>query len=194
MRVETVRKLARASMLLAVAVTAPIALALPAGRASAAPAQIHGISVAAVGDTMLGNTPRAARRPRLLPRPGQGPAERRRRLRQPRGHAHRRLRLAQVRRRARRRLLRLPHAAELRPLPRRGRLHGDERRQQPLLRLRPGRASTRRSPRCTGPGSPRTGCRARSPWSRREGRRSPSSASPPTRTPPRCSTCRPPAR
>ncbi len=51
-------------MLLASAIAVPIALALPAGRASAAPAQMHGISVAAVGDTMLGNSPQ------LPPRPG----------------------------------------------------------------------------------------------------------------------------
>ena len=38
--------------------------------------------------------------------------------------------------------LRLPHAAELRARPRRRRLHGDERRQQPLLRLRPGGPGT----------------------------------------------------
>ncbi len=50
-------------MLLAVAVAVPMALAIPAGMASAAPAGIHGISIAAVGDTMLGNGSQLPSRP-----------------------------------------------------------------------------------------------------------------------------------
>ena len=113
---------------------------------------------------------RTAARTGLLPRPGRGRAERRRRLRQPRGDAHRCLRIAQVRRPESAELLRLPRRRrDYAALPRRGRLHGDERRQQPLLRLRRSRARTDDRGAARRAGSPRPACPARSPWSRRAG-------------------------
>ena len=80
-----------------------------------------------------------------------------------------------------RRLLRLPHAAALRPLPAPRRLHGDERRQQPLprLRRRRGEADTVRALHRAG--IAQTGRPGKITVRRGRGRsRSPSSASPPT--------------
>ena len=91
-------------------------------------------------------------------------------------------------------LLRLPGAAGLRPRPARRRVHGDEQRQQPLLRLRAGRPGGHGARRCTRPGSPRPACRARSPSCTPAACGSPCSASRPTPTPRRCSTSPPPAR
>ena len=71
----------------------------PGGTNAAAPA----VSFAAVGDTMLGDSPELPADPGSYLDPIEGPAEGRRRLRQPRGHAHRRVRIAQVGEGARRR-------------------------------------------------------------------------------------------
>ena len=64
--------------------------------------------------------------------------------------------------------------------PRRSRLHLDVERQQPLARLRRNRADGNDRRRCTKRGSNRPGCPARSRSSRRTASGSPSSASRPT--------------
>ena len=74
-------------------------------------------------------------------------------------------------------LLRLPDAAVLRGVAEEGRVHGDEPRQQPRLRLRAARARRRRSPRSRSSASRRPAGPVRSPTSRSATSRSRSSAS-----------------
>ena len=116
--------------------------------------------------------PAAGRRRRLL-QGGRAQALRRRRARQSRGHALDARAPREVRR-DQHQLLRVPHAAVLRPLARAGGLHGDERRQQPCAGLRPvgPGADARRAPqgRPRVDGTPR---RDRLPAGRRDPRRAP---------------------
>ena len=91
-------------------------------------------------------------------------------------------------------LLRVPRAAGVRPRPAPGRIHGHERRQQPLLRLRARRARPTRCDALHAAGIAQTGLPGEITVVHAGGLRVACSGSRRTPTRPRCSTCRPPGR
>ena len=128
----------------------------------------HGtVTIAAVGDTMLGITPTLAPSPGTYIGRMRVRAHRRRRLREPRGDAHRRHGL-EVRRRAVVVVLRVPGAAGVRPRPAPVRASRSSRTPTTTPSTSSRRARTTRCARSIAPGSPRPACPARSRSSARK--------------------------